>query len=156
MAKAIWAGYLHSISTPEEPHHENCPPGEDSWCWYKRALHAEPVDPERIARAEKAHQAPQKKRREASKLAQQRAQQEATRAEGGPSCVGRVQGFIYFPCQKKIIKWTHKTDCGMCIMSTDVVLSISIVICLCFISQFCCRIVKSKRILRFSQFDIFV
>ena len=183
MAKANWAGYFHSISTPEEQHHEDCPPGEDSWCWYQRALHAGQADPTRhrqqlsstylnsdvaphvkkvyerltdpallgrcllgktqntneslhsviwakcpkhtfagynrvcfgatlavgeynmgssachlfhpavgcpltsATRAEKAHQAPQKRRREARKLAQQKSQQEAARAEGGPSYV---------------------------------------------------------------------
>ncbi|GFO44193.1 hypothetical protein PoB_007069800 [Plakobranchus ocellatus] len=195
MAKAIWASFFHSISTKELPQHQYCPAGEESWCWYQRALMTGPVDPtlhdrqhstflnsdvapyvrkvyerltdssllsrcllgktqncneslhsviwdkcpkhtfsglkrvsfgvtlavgeynmgssashlffpavgcivtsattslghkrdtERIKRAEKAHSVPEKKRREARKLAQQRAQQAATTAEGGPSYV---------------------------------------------------------------------
>ncbi|GFN95548.1 hypothetical protein PoB_002205400 [Plakobranchus ocellatus] len=195
MAKAIWVSFFHSISTKELPQHQYCPAGEESWCWYQRALMTGPVDPtlhdrqhstflnsdvapyvrkvyerptdssllsrcvlgktqncneslhsviwakcpkhtfsglkrvsfgvtlavgeykmgssashlffpavgcivtsattflghkrdtERIKRAEKAHSVPQKKRREARKLAQQRAQQAATTAEGRPSYV---------------------------------------------------------------------
>ncbi|GFN89754.1 hypothetical protein PoB_001626000 [Plakobranchus ocellatus] len=45
MSKAIWAAYYHSISTRGEPQHEHCLEGEDSWCWFKRAQQAGPVDP---------------------------------------------------------------------------------------------------------------
>lgn len=37
MKKSIMAIYLHSISTNENPRHENCPEAEDSWCKYRRA-----------------------------------------------------------------------------------------------------------------------
>lgn len=32
MKKAIWATFMHKISTDENPQHDNCPPGIDSWC----------------------------------------------------------------------------------------------------------------------------
>ena len=38
MQRAIKATLLHSASTDEEPHHNLCPSGEDSWCFYQRAL----------------------------------------------------------------------------------------------------------------------
>ena len=34
---AIWASLLHCMSTDESPHHNRCPPGEESWCFYQRA-----------------------------------------------------------------------------------------------------------------------
>lgn len=37
MQRAIMAVYFYSTSTDQEPRHENCPPGEDSWCKYRRA-----------------------------------------------------------------------------------------------------------------------
>lgn len=37
MKKAIWATYLHYSSTDEQPRHENCPIGADSWCSWQRA-----------------------------------------------------------------------------------------------------------------------
>ena len=37
MSKAIWASYLHAISTDEEPRHHLCPASADSWCFYRRA-----------------------------------------------------------------------------------------------------------------------
>nr|XP_022916276.1 uncharacterized protein LOC111426132 [Onthophagus taurus] len=37
MKAAIWATFLHKISTDEKPQHENCPSGEDSWCSWQRA-----------------------------------------------------------------------------------------------------------------------
>lgn len=37
MKKSIMAIYLHSISTNENPRHENCPEAKDSWCKYRRA-----------------------------------------------------------------------------------------------------------------------
>ena len=37
MKKAIMATYYHMISTDDEPKHENCPAGEDSWCKWKKA-----------------------------------------------------------------------------------------------------------------------
>lgn len=37
MKKAIMATYYHMISTDENPRHEYCPEGEDSWCeWQKQ------------------------------------------------------------------------------------------------------------------------
>jgi len=37
MYKAIWATYWHCSSTDSNPRHENCPPGEESWCAWQRA-----------------------------------------------------------------------------------------------------------------------
>ncbi|XP_071579129.1 uncharacterized protein [Temnothorax nylanderi] len=37
MEKAIMATYLHLCSTNENPRHENCPEGADSWCKYRVA-----------------------------------------------------------------------------------------------------------------------
>lgn len=37
MRRAIWATYYHKLSTDEEPHHELCPTGSESWCKYKQA-----------------------------------------------------------------------------------------------------------------------
>ncbi|GFS02201.1 hypothetical protein ElyMa_006439500 [Elysia marginata] len=195
MSNAIWAAFYHSISTPDHPQHERCPAGEESWCFYQRALVKKPKDASefnheqstflnaevaphvykvyerltdsellsrcllgktqnaneslhsviwskcpkhlfsglarvqigatiavgefnmgsqgshlffpavgcpltavttslgqkrdktRIRKADTAHEAPAKRRRELRKLAQQKAQQSATRAEGGPSYV---------------------------------------------------------------------
>lgn len=33
----ILAIYAHARSSDAEPFHQSCPPGEDSWCWVKRA-----------------------------------------------------------------------------------------------------------------------
>lgn len=38
MRSAVWATYLHKISRDDQPRHELCPVGEDSWCGYQRAL----------------------------------------------------------------------------------------------------------------------
>ena len=38
MKKACWAVYKHSVSTDDDPQHQDCPPGADSWCKYQRAL----------------------------------------------------------------------------------------------------------------------
>ena len=35
---AVWATYYHAISTDETPQHDRCPVGDDSWCFYKKAL----------------------------------------------------------------------------------------------------------------------
>ncbi|GFW27247.1 uncharacterized protein TNCV_221711 [Trichonephila clavipes] len=35
--QAIWAIFLHKLSTDEYPQHGFCPIGEDSWCGFKRA-----------------------------------------------------------------------------------------------------------------------
>ena len=40
MKKAIWASFLHCSSSDEEPKHENCPTGLNSWCFYNRAIAA--------------------------------------------------------------------------------------------------------------------
>ena len=37
MYKEIWATFYHLSSTDENPNHENCPVGENSWCSYRRA-----------------------------------------------------------------------------------------------------------------------
>ncbi|XP_016026064.2 uncharacterized protein LOC27209333 [Drosophila simulans] len=37
MRKAIWATFHHKSSTDENPQHEYCPPGEDSWCGWRKA-----------------------------------------------------------------------------------------------------------------------
>ncbi|GFO27487.1 hypothetical protein PoB_005399200 [Plakobranchus ocellatus] len=38
MKRAIMASLYHCYSTDENPQHQYCPPGPDSWCFYKRAL----------------------------------------------------------------------------------------------------------------------
>ena len=38
MERAIWAIFYHSVSTDENPRHDYCPVGPDSWCKYQRAL----------------------------------------------------------------------------------------------------------------------
>ncbi|GFW90773.1 uncharacterized protein TNCV_2417681 [Trichonephila clavipes] len=38
MKKSIYATLYHSISTEKNPMHMKCPPGKDSWCFYRRAL----------------------------------------------------------------------------------------------------------------------
>ncbi|RUS69872.1 hypothetical protein EGW08_022368 [Elysia chlorotica] len=45
MSKAIWASFFHSISTTDQPQHDNCPTGADSWCFYQRALTKQPFEP---------------------------------------------------------------------------------------------------------------
>jgi len=37
MQQNIMTTYLHMISTDENPRHENCPAGEDSWCKFRVA-----------------------------------------------------------------------------------------------------------------------
>lgn len=37
MTDAVYATYYHAISTDDTPQHERCPPGEDSWCFVRRA-----------------------------------------------------------------------------------------------------------------------
>ena len=37
MRAAIWATLLHCISTDENPHHTRCPPGQSSWCFFRKA-----------------------------------------------------------------------------------------------------------------------
>ncbi|GFR82598.1 hypothetical protein ElyMa_005956200 [Elysia marginata] len=139
VSKAIWAAFYLSVSTADQPQHENCPVGKTqnsneslhSVIWAKCPKHTfsglqrikigvtvavgeynmgslgshfffpavgcalttattslgQKRDKRRIYKAEIAHQAPAKKRIEVRKRAQQRAQQAATRAEGGPSYV---------------------------------------------------------------------
>ncbi|GFT51738.1 uncharacterized protein TNCV_4440401 [Trichonephila clavipes] len=36
MRQAIWAIFLHKLSTDEYPQHGFCPIGEDSWCGFKK------------------------------------------------------------------------------------------------------------------------
>ncbi|GFW37255.1 uncharacterized protein TNCV_5021531 [Trichonephila clavipes] len=38
MKKSIYATLYHSISTDKNPMHMKCPPGKDSWCFFRRAL----------------------------------------------------------------------------------------------------------------------
>ena len=38
MEKAIWAVFYHSVSTDNNPQHQYCPLGKDSWCKYQRAI----------------------------------------------------------------------------------------------------------------------
>ena len=38
MRSAVWATLLHCMSTDADPHHTCCPSGEESWCFYQRAL----------------------------------------------------------------------------------------------------------------------
>lgn len=38
MSDAIWATLLHYKSTNEDPQHDKCPAGADSWCKYQKAL----------------------------------------------------------------------------------------------------------------------
>jgi hypothetical protein len=47
MQNEIWAGYYHTISTDENPQHDRCPEGEQSWCFYRReeALHPDGPPP---------------------------------------------------------------------------------------------------------------
>ncbi|XP_076636142.1 uncharacterized protein LOC143349089 [Colletes latitarsis] len=37
MRNAIWATYNHKCSTDDNPQHDNCPPGRESWCSWQRA-----------------------------------------------------------------------------------------------------------------------
>lgn len=37
MKNAIWATFLHKISTNDKPQHHLCPSGEDSWCTWQKA-----------------------------------------------------------------------------------------------------------------------
>jgi hypothetical protein len=37
MKDAIWATFFHSISTDDDPHHNSCPRGADSWCIFNKA-----------------------------------------------------------------------------------------------------------------------
>lgn len=38
MKNAIWATFYHQQSTDDNPQHDNCPSGENSWCPCKKAL----------------------------------------------------------------------------------------------------------------------
>ena len=38
MVRACWAVFYHSVSTDENPQHQYCPVGAESWCKYRRAL----------------------------------------------------------------------------------------------------------------------
>lgn len=37
MKNAIWAVFYHNISTNDEPQHQYCPPGKESWCKWRAA-----------------------------------------------------------------------------------------------------------------------
>lgn len=46
MERAIMATYYHVTSKDQEPHHDLCPSGTDSWCPHNRALaEGEPLPP---------------------------------------------------------------------------------------------------------------
>lgn len=38
MQHAIWASLYHLSATNQESHHQFCPKGEDSWCFFNRAI----------------------------------------------------------------------------------------------------------------------
>ena len=38
MRKAIYSAYLHGVSSDEKPLYAYCPEGEESWCFFQRAL----------------------------------------------------------------------------------------------------------------------
>lgn len=38
MRRAVWAIYFHKSSTDEEPSHNLCPKGQDSWCKYQKNI----------------------------------------------------------------------------------------------------------------------
>ncbi|XP_032689786.1 uncharacterized protein LOC116853045 [Odontomachus brunneus] len=38
MKKEIWATLYHKISTDDNPQHDRCPDGENSWCSWKKAI----------------------------------------------------------------------------------------------------------------------
>ena len=42
MKNDIWATFYHCGSTDDNPQHEKCPPGDESWCHWQRALAALP------------------------------------------------------------------------------------------------------------------
>lgn len=44
MAKAVWAGIMHKCSTDDEPRHQYCPEGEQSWCGWQRMKAGEQQD----------------------------------------------------------------------------------------------------------------
>ena len=37
MRTAIWASLFHCMSTDEDPQHDRCPSGDNSWCFYNKA-----------------------------------------------------------------------------------------------------------------------
>ncbi len=45
MRTRIWATLFHCASTDDEPQHDRCPDGIDSWCFYKRAVAADEEPP---------------------------------------------------------------------------------------------------------------
>ena len=40
MKEAIWASFLHCSSTDDNPQHQKCPVGSDSWCFFQKAVAA--------------------------------------------------------------------------------------------------------------------
>ncbi|XP_070178777.1 uncharacterized protein [Littorina saxatilis] len=38
MKEAIWASFMHCMSTDDNPQHEKCPHGPDSWCFFNKAV----------------------------------------------------------------------------------------------------------------------
>lgn len=37
MENAVWASFFHTLSTDDDPHHDRCPAGTESWCFFRRA-----------------------------------------------------------------------------------------------------------------------
>ena len=38
MQGAVWSSYYHLISNNQQHYHQLCPQGQDSWCFYRRAI----------------------------------------------------------------------------------------------------------------------
>ena len=38
MRKAVFVTLFHLMSTNESPHHNHCPTGQDSWCFFNKAI----------------------------------------------------------------------------------------------------------------------
>ena len=38
MERDCWAAFYHSCSSDDDPQHDLCPTGSDTWCWYNRAV----------------------------------------------------------------------------------------------------------------------
>ena len=42
MREAIWASFEHCMSSDDNPQHDKCPQGPDSWCFFNKAIANEP------------------------------------------------------------------------------------------------------------------
>ncbi|KAL8574808.1 hypothetical protein ACOMHN_018862 [Nucella lapillus] len=45
MENAIWGTVFHCCSTDDDPHHQRCQKGKNSWCFYQRAIASEITPP---------------------------------------------------------------------------------------------------------------